>query len=519
MKTINFRSMMVAAVVLMGFMEVRAQVQPPIQFFRPYDRRGVGMYEAPKSGADTIPFDGLKIRFGANFTQGYQNLSHSNSSRAILTNAGGTFYETGVGSGIFNNRLDGTGTTTLTNLIPDANVYGGYITKGAPYTTYANSNALYQMAGGFPLAMANFNIDVQLADGVRVSLISYMSSHHHNEFWVKGGFFQIDKVGFLGSEFMNKLWKNLTLKVGHMEINYGDAHFRRSDGGNALYNPFMDNNIMDAFTTEIGGELYWQKNGIIAMLGVTDGEIQGSVSKPGDRSPSIYGKLGFDKKLNDDLRVRLTGSFYNTASSISNTLYGGDRTGSNYQYVMEPVAATLTGNAFSGRFNPGFKDNVSAFMINPFVKFGGLELFGTFETVSGNSQVENGEVKYSNPNLTYNGNGSTSISKLSDRSFTQVEADLLYRFGANEKFYVGVKYNTIDGTAVFGQSTTATNINQGYRQNVRIERESVGAGWFITRNVLFKAEYVTQSYFNFPTENILSGGNFNGLIIQGTIGF
>ena len=63
------------------------------------------------------------------------------------------------------------------------------------------------------------------------------------------------------------------------------------------------------------------------MLAMTDGEIQGSVSKPDDRKPSIYGKFGFDKKFGD-IRARLTGSFYTTKSSISNTLYGGDRTGS-----------------------------------------------------------------------------------------------------------------------------------------------------------------------------------------------
>ena len=47
-----------------------------------------------------------------------------------------------------------------------------------------------------------------------------------------------------------------TLRVGHFEINYGDAHFRRTDNGNAIYNPFVGNYIMDAFTTEIGGEVY-----------------------------------------------------------------------------------------------------------------------------------------------------------------------------------------------------------------------------------------------------------------------
>lgn len=493
-----------------------AQLQPALPFFRPYDQRGVNMYETNK--VDTIPFEGLKIRFGANFTQGYQNLNHSNAARGVLVGAS-TIYETGVGTGVYNTKLDGTG-AVVPNIAPDPAIYGGY-KNTVTNATYNNSNALFQQAGGFPLAMANFNIDVQLADGVRVSLVSYMSSHHHNEFWVKGGYFQIDKVGWMGSEMLNKLWKNLTLKVGHMEINYGDAHFRRSDGGNAMYNPFMENNIVDAFTTEIGGELYWQKNGIITMLGVTDGEIQGSVSKPDDRRPSIYGKLGYDKNFGDRKRVRLTGSFYSTASSISNTVYGGDRTGSNYQYVMEPVSATLTGNAFSGRYNPGFKDNVMAIMINPTVKFGGLELFGTYEIMEGNSQVENGEVKYSNPTYTYNG-GATTIDKLPNRKFTQIEADLVYRFGKGEKFYVGAKYNTVSGTQVFGATTTITSnngINQGTRSDIRIDRTAFAAGWYITRNVMFKAEYVSQKYKDFPTENILSGGKFDGLVIQGTIGF
>jgi hypothetical protein len=163
-----------------------------------------------------------------------------------------------------------------------------------------------------------------------------------------------------------------------------------------MYNPFIENNLMDAFNTEIGGELYWQKSGMIAMVGITDGEIQGSVTKSKDRAPSIYGKIGYDKIYNEKTRFRLTGSFYDTRSSISNTVYGGDRTGSNYQFVMEPTTATVTANAFSGRINPGFKDNVTSFMVNPFVKFAGLEFFGTYEISNGNSQVENGEIQYAN---------------------------------------------------------------------------------------------------------------------------
>lgn len=429
----------------------------PIQYFRPYDQRGINVFETSK--ADTVVFDGLRLKLGAHFTQQFQSLKHSNSE----------------------------------------NVVGE-----------VNKNALYDLSPGFNLAMANFNIDVQLADGVRVSLVSYMSTKHHNEFWVKGGYFQIDKVGFLNNEFMNHLWQNLTLKIGHMEINYGDAHFRRSDGGNALWNPFVEGNILDAFATEIGGELYWQKAGFLAMVGVTDGEVQGSVTKADDRAPSFYAKAGYDN-LVGPARVRLTGSIYTTKSSISNTLYGGDRAGSHYYYVLEPATATLTANAFSGRINPGFKDNVTSIMINPFVKINGFELFGTYEVSKGNSQVENGEIQSTDP-------GQPRLSKLSDRQFNQYAIDGLYRF-ANDKMYVGARYNVVDGDLAFGQSATQPNVSQGIRDNVKVERTAVSAGWFITPNILMKAEYVTQKYLDFPATDIRSNGKFEGFMVEGVIGF
>lgn len=452
--TLRFMMLIVIMTVTLG---AYAQLSP-IQYFRPYDQSGINVFETSK--IDTVAFTGLKLRMGANFTQQYQSLKHSNSE----------------------------------------NVVGE-----------VNKNELYDLSPGFNLAMANLNIDVQLADGVRVSLVSYMSTRHHNEFWVKGGYFQIDKVGFLNNEFMNNLWKNLSLKIGHMEVNYGDTHFRRSDAGNALYNPFVENNIMDAFATEIGGELNWQKSGFLAMVGITDGEVQGSVTKGEDRSPSIYGKLGYDNQITEATRVRLTGSVYTTKSSISNTIYSGDRAGSRYYMVMEGPTATSAANFTSGRINPGFKDNVTSFMINPFIKIKNVELFGTYEVSKGKSQVENGEIQSTDPAQPY-------LAKQEDRQFNQFAVDGLYRF-ANDKLYVGAKYNVVEGDLVIGSSTTQPNISQGVRENVKIERTAFAAGWFVTPNILMKAEYVTQKYLDFPTADLRSNGQFEGFVIEGIIGF
>ena len=445
-------------VLFMAFTLGAYAQQAPIQYFRPYDQKGVNVFETSK--VDTVGYEGIKLRIGANFTQQFQSLRHSNAE----------------------------------NIVGEV-----------------NKNALYDLSPGFNLAMANLNLDAQLADGVRVSLVSYMSTRHHNEFWVKGGYFQIDKVGFLNNEFMNNLWKNLTLKIGHMEINYGDAHFRRSDGGNALYNPFVENNIVDAFATEIGGELYWQKSGFLAMVGFTDGEVQGSVTKGDDREPSFYGKAGYDNFVADELRVRLTGSLYTTKSSISSTLYSGDRAGSRYYLVMEALNANAKDNFTSGRVNPNFKDNVTAIMVNPFVKFKGLELFGTYEVLKGNSQVENGEIQSNDP-------AQPALTKLENRSFNQYAVDALYRF-ANDKVYIGGKYNVVEGDLAFGQSTAQPNISQGARDNVKVERTAIAAGWFVTPNILMKAEYVTQKYRDFPAADLRNNGKFEGFVVEGIIGF
>jgi hypothetical protein len=415
-------------------------------YFRAYDQTGINVFETTKE-ADPVPFDGLRVRVGAGFTQQFQDLKHEN---VTALNAEGV-------------------------------------------------NKIYPIKSGFMTAQANLYLDVQLADGIRLNLATYLSSRHHNETWVKGGYIQIDKLPFKG-KFWNNLMELATIKIGHMEVNYGDAHFRRSDGGHTLYNPFMESYIMDAFATEIGGEVYLQKNGFFGMAGMTNGMIKGhidSVAKTAldentKRAPSLYGKVGFDKQLNEKLRVRISGSYYHNSSAAGSglTLYSGDRAGSNYQNVMElwkdskgEVKASTAMYA-SGRLNPGFSKKLDAVMLNGFVKFAGFELFGTYETAQGRTKAE------------------SSVRKAS-----QYAVDGVYRFGQKENLFVGLRYNSANATLA------------GQTDDITINRFAVAGGWFIVKNLLLKAEWVDQRYKDFPVADFRSGGKFKGYVIEAVVGF
>jgi hypothetical protein len=423
----------IMAIAGLSVAAVAQGLQRDMQYWRSYDQRGVNVFETGK--VDTVGFEGMRVRIGGHFAQQWQNLSHSNTAR------------------------------------PNVNANN------------VNLNQLVEIGSGTNLATANLNIDVALADGIRLNLVTYLSSRHHPESWVKGGYIQFDKLAFLNSPTFDKIMENVTIRVGHMEINYGDAHFRRSDNGNAMYNPFVGNYIMDAFTTEVGGEVFYQNKGFLAMAALTGGEIQGGVTNPSKRKPNFIGKIGYDGYVSDDVRLRLTGSVYTTKGSARNTLYGGDRAGSRYYLVMENTLATTAGNFTSGLINPNQTDNVTALVLNPFIKIKGLELFGNLEQSTGKAAIED-----------------------KNRTWNQVGADAVYRFGAAEKFYLAGRYNSVSGPLANGLE-------------VSIDRIQVGGGWFVTKNILAKLEYVSQNYNDFAPADIRNGGKFNGLMIEGVIGF
>jgi hypothetical protein len=401
--------------------------QPEIQYYRPNSKKGLNTFEAPKK--DTVDFDGVKVRVGGDFAMQFQGLTQSNEAENLV-----------------------------------------------------------ELGSNFNLPTANLNIDVQLYDGLRMHMRTYMSSRHHVEAWIKGGHIQIDELNFIKKDFLSGLMDYTTVRIGLDEINYGDAHFRRSDNARAIYNPFVGNYIMDAFTTEVFGEVMLRKKGVIGVLGVSNGKLNQNVVIDDNtyNKPSFYGKLGYDKQFGDDFRARLTGSWYiNTGTTTGTWLYGGDRAGARYYNILQTTDGQ--GGDFDSRYNARFA-KITSFQVNPFIKWKGLELFGIYEIAQGHRTFENPEDK--------------------EGAMTQLAAELIYRFGKKEQFYVAGRYNEVSG-----------KMRESATDELNISRINAGAGWYITKNVLVKLEYVTQDYNGDAWTGRFEGANFSGFMGEAAISF
>ena len=128
-------------------------------------------------------------------------------------------------------------------------------------------------------------------------------------------------------------------------------------------------------------------------------------------------------------------------------------------------------------------------MLNGFVKVQGLEMLATYETARGRTKTET-----------------------RTRDANQYAVEAIYRLGNNENVYAGARYNTVTGELANTAGIT-------YNKDVKINRLAAVAGWFVTKNILMKAEYVIQKYKDFPSNDFRNTGKFNGYVIEAVVGF
>ncbi|MBW6479759.1 MAG: hypothetical protein K0B37_10045, partial [Bacteroidales bacterium] len=131
------RKTIIASLLIAGLFAPSFAQERDLQFWRPNDKRGVNTFESSK--LDTVEYEGLRVRIGGANTLQFQALEASNSGAV----------------------------------------------------------AIFDLGPNFNLATSNLDLDVQLYPGLRMHLRTYLSSRHHAQPYVKGGYMQVDRLDFI----------------------------------------------------------------------------------------------------------------------------------------------------------------------------------------------------------------------------------------------------------------------------------------------------------------------------------
>jgi Skp family chaperone for outer membrane proteins len=291
--------------------------------------------------------------------------------------------------------------------------------------------------------------------------------------------------GFSRNSPINQLMDYINVKAGAFDIDFGDNNYHRSKDAWVQNNPLIGNPLVDPSTEEIGGEVYSVKGPVYWLFGVSNGSTTGHFDY--GAGPSFHGKLwGYPTK-----DLRLSGSVYygdmgESADTID--LFTAARSGEAY--------ANLFGNSVDtqGQIVPQAGHNV-------FAAQGDI----TYEKWPFESYSYVGWTQDNHANRT--GIGTPRESWLYGSS------NLVYHI--TPSLYLAAQYSYAFAGAVNGVDT-----------NGWVDRIQVGAGYWLTRSLLAKVEYVQEQFRSFGSNTGLVnsaqanlGPGFNGVVMEVSFGF
>lgn len=357
---------------------------------------------------------------------------------------------------------------------------------------------------GLSLPQANFDINAKVMSGFNVKLETMLSSHHHPETYVKGGYATIENLDFIAPGFASDFMRNATIKVGVDDINFGDDQYRRSDNADVMRNPFIHNTGVEAYMQAPHIEVYYRIPSIntLVMAGITNGQVNpddvtdvsrtntsGSSNRPG-----IYGKIAYDSQLTEALRVRLSESVYYVHGTNKGTgLYSGDKAGTVSRNIFDTNPSVGSSDDFGALWNAlsGFSD-LTVSKTNFFTKYNDTEFYAMFEIADG------------------------ADARGVDMEMTHYSLELVQRF-SNDKFYVAARYENAvvkyDDYSVSGGVVTPTDLG-----DAEMTQWQLGLGWFLSKNAVAKLEYIDHER---EKNSAFVGGNaeFKGYMISTALSF
>lgn len=355
-------------------------------------------------------------------------------------------------------------------------------------------DTLPALTSGFQEAVGNVEVNARIVDGLDAYVELYLSSKHHpGTVMDREGYLLLtklpDNINIL--DLNNTLFKFLSVKAGHFEVDFGNQHLIRSDNGDVQRNPLIGNYVVDPNTVEAGFELIGNLGFLHGVAGLSNGgtteDFQPGhqyakhakvwLAPPGSESP---GTSLFDLAYSI-YRVNQSNNPTSASGGSFSEMFSGNRSGSRYSAVLgltDPEA---------GQIKIGKGQDLKAQQVDADFNLNRLQVTSLY------GWVKDGDI-----------NGSAPGTPVDQWKYYGGDA----RLKVTSNFYLAGRYSEAKPDVFRGDSTT----------NGKVWRVQGGAGFWLTPTVLFKGEYVYQKYENLGAPY---DGNprFHGVVIEGSARF
>lgn len=351
------------------------------------------------------------------------------------------------------------------------------------------------LQAGFQTPFANVSFMATFDDVMDVYFDLYISSRSHPDYMQGGqGYMLFKKLPeqLQGIQAFDWFFDNFDIKAGGFEVDYGDAHYRRSNAGSTWQNPLIGNYVVDPRGIDIGVELIANGWPIKALVGMGSGTYKGHF---GDGSGySSHAKFWGDPL--PGLRASLSlyhadhsgdGPGWPENNGTAGDLFVTNRSGG-------PYAGVFGGGDAPGQLLPGAGQLVSAAQFDLTWRGGPVELYGYFGWMIDDDT-----------------NGSTPGNP--KEGWYYYAAEGIYNF--TDRLYLAGRYS----------GASAIDINDAPSDGY-INRFALGGGYWLFDVVLIKLELVHQGLSGFDEQDGKVCGvdawrdpSFYGVITEASFGF
>lgn len=285
------------------------------------------------------------------------------------------------------------------------------------------------------------------------------------------------------------LFKYINVKAGAFDVDFGDQNYHRTNNGFAQRNPLIGNYLVDPNTEEIGAEVYSIRGPVYWLAGLSNGSTKEHFAY-GSR-PAVHAKI-WGYPLPD---LRWSASVYYSNLDGYSTANGGQPPGAGegHNQIMSLIRS---GGVYADVFGGGWDGDPG--QITP---LNGYDVQAYQTDLTWNHW----------PWEVYSFLGWTQDSSYGER-WLYGSAEATYHI--TPALYLAGRYSYALAGAVNGLDSSGW-----------VDRVQIGGGYWLTKFILAKAEYVYEQYHNFSANvgdvdavDAYRSPHFNGVVMEISFG-